>query len=167
MTLRSRMPLEERELPHEPGNFFSFRPLAANQLDEAGAVKVEKSAGLLRSISGIDLPDVKAVGEPAEPAGRPVEADPLAGYDAGLLVRYGLESWRGPNYEGADCSGAAKDEMDKTTRDWAARVIVEISSISLGEGRSSGDGIAANGSEPNRRSVSDGSGWPSASPPSS
>ena len=166
MTLRSRMPPGERELPPKPGNFFSFRQLAANQLDEASAIKLEKSAGLMRIISGVELPAAVATAA-QETADRLEEADPLAAHDAVLLVRYGLESWRGPNYEGAECSGAAKDEMDKTTRDWAARVIAEISSISVGEGRSSGDGIAANGSEPNRRSVSDGSGWPSASPPSS
>lgn len=165
MSLRSRIPVVEHEVPHEPGNFFSFRPLAAKQLDEARRVKFENSAALMRALSGIELPaNISNEVAPAmQGADSASEADPSAPYDADLLVRYGLDSWRGPDYEGAKCDGLAKDELTAATRDWAARVIAELSVVSAGEGRSSGAGIAENGSAPSRRSTSAPSGSPSAS----
>ena len=140
MAITTRLPNETREIPHELGNHFTFRVLSAKQLDESRRVAQEKQAAAARSFSGIEIPggndDVIAA------ARAKAAADPLTPHDVVTLVACGVVSWNGPNYDGVECDGAAKDELDQPTRDWAARTLIGISEISEGEAGGSGNSSA-------------------------
>lgn len=159
MALVDRIPPEEREVPHEPGNFFTFRVLTPRQLMEARGVQAKQSAedaGLYAAaIKGMDPAIVREATQLAQEA-QELQAggagagagatDPSAGYDAFTLVKYGLVSWRGsggppgaaggtdaravPAYDGVKCDDTSREQLDETTMKWAARTVAEISQLS-------------------------------------
>jgi len=136
-----RMMPEEREVAHSPGNWMSFRPLSGKQVNRAAAERTQEF------LSQYDPASLDALTKLASPATRtePKTApdDPLTAYSVDALLRWGLVSWRGPDFEGAACDDANKDDLDAATREWAARQVIDVSHITPGEGRSSVDGIAA------------------------
>ena len=154
----------------------SFRCLSDDELEEAETAAVKEYA--LR-YGGETLDALKAVsdfgGAPqkdgeaeksdllkeAERLAAAKPADPLAGLHLGTLIRYGLVSWRGEGYDGIPCDDETKSELDRHTRRWAARQIVELSIITEGEAPSSGDGIAESGTAAIHRSEYAESGQPS------
>jgi len=155
----------------------SFRCLSDDELEEAETAAVKEYA--LR-YGGETLDALKAVsdfggapqgtGEAAEKSDVVKEAerlaaakpaDPLAGLHLGTLIRYGLVSWRGEGYDGNPCDDETKSELDRHTRRWAARQIVELSVITEGEAPSSGDGIAESDMAAVHRSDYAASGQPS------
>ena len=157
----------------------SFRCLSDDELEEAETAAVKEYA--LR-YGGETLDALKAVsdfgGAPqkdgeveksylvkeAERLAAAKPADPLAGLHVGTLIRYGLISWRGKgvvHYDDIPCDDETKSELDRHTRRWAARQIVELSVITEGEAPSSGDGIAESDMAAIRRSDYAASGQPS------
>jgi len=151
-------------VPHEPGNEFEFRMLSAKQLDEASERQTDRALAMVGKLSGTGI-EIPTDAETIERTRRDGAANPAGGYDADLLVRYGLVNWRGEKYEGAPCDGPNKDELDTATRDWAADIALKISIISTeakasGEAQSSEAGSAVNGTG-SRRSASARSGAPS------
>ena len=175
--LVKHMPPAERAIPHQAGCFMSFRCLSDDELEEAETAAVKEYA--LR-YGGETLDALKAVsdfggapqgtGEAAEKSDVVKEAerlaaakpaDPLTGLHLGTLIRYGLVSWRGEGYDGNPCDDETKSELDRHTRRWAARQIVELSVITEGEAPSSGDGIAESDMAAIRRSDYAASGQPS------
>ena len=144
MALVDRIPPEEKEVPHEPGNYFSFRPLTALQCDEAEASGTKRLMDQAQSAKGLEAILQASPEEIATARQRP-EAK-IANLDKTLLVRYGLIGWRGPDYDGVTCDGAGKDMLRRKTRDWAALMIAEISEISEGEGSGSGNGTGSQSS---------------------
>ena len=134
--LVKNLPPVEREVPHEPGNWFSFRRLSAAEMDEAQADAVKETLNrygteAMEALSKMAVPDA---------ARQASQEDPLAGHSPETLVRYGLVGWRGPDYPGDDFSDEKKRELDAPTRKWAALQVLEMGSISAGEVPSSGDG---------------------------
>ena len=140
--LVKNLPSVECEVPHEPGNFFSFRRLSAQEMDEEQANTVKETidrygAEAMETFSKMTVPQ----GEAAQAA----RDNPLAGHSEATLVHHGLVSWRGPNYmnergEPENCTAEEKAQLDDETRRWAALQVLEISRISEGEVGSSGDG---------------------------
>ena len=101
MGLVDRIPPVEKEVPLEPGNYFTFRALSGNEIDT-----IRKD-------------------------GATAFAD---------LVKLGLVSWRGPNYQDRPCDEAVKALLDDDTRQWAATEVWECSHLQRGEARSSEHG---------------------------
>ncbi len=134
--LVKNLPPVEREVPHEPGNWFSFRRLSAGEMDEAQGDAVKDTLSrygteAMEALSKMAVPDA---------ARQASQEDPLAGHSAETLVRYGLIGWRGTDYPGDDFSDEKKKELDAPTRRWAALQVLEVGTISEGEAPSSGDG---------------------------
>ena len=136
--LVKNLPPVEREVPHEPGNWFSFRRLSAGEMDEAEADSVKDTMNrygpeAMAALSKMTVPDA---------ARQASQDDPLAGHSPETLVRYGLVGWRGTDYPGDDFSDEKKKELDAPTRKWAALQVLEVSTVSKGEAVNSGDGSA-------------------------
>ncbi len=134
------------EVPHEPGNHFSLRPLSKAQMDKArGQVMQElvetfgaDNVELIIKMQAIQGGQVCAkCGEqlPEKPEG---EKDELAGISPASLIRYGLKSWEGPLYTEV-ISPDTRAELDSATVDWAAREILHVSEPTAGESRNSGN----------------------------
>ena len=160
--LVKHMPPEERAIPHQGGCYMSFRCLSDDELEEAETAAVKEYAlryggetlDALQAVAGFGgTPQGKENGEAeksdlvkeAERLAAAQPADPLTGLHVGTLIRYGLVSWRGKgvvHYDDIPCDDETKIELDRHTRRWAARQIVELSVIVEGEASSSGDGIA-------------------------
>ena len=154
----------------------SFRCLSDDELEEAETAAVKEYAlryggetlDALKAVSDfgsapqkdgeVEKPDVV---KEAERLAAAKPADPLAGLHLGTLIRYGLVSWRGEGYDGNPCDDETKSELDRHTRRWAARQIVELSVIVEGEAPSSGDGIAESVTAAVHRSDYAASGQPS------
>jgi hypothetical protein len=137
--LVKHLPPEEREVPHEPGNHFSFRVLSADEMDDVDAGGVRETAERYGKATFDVLGSL--ANEAADQPARNGTPDPLSGKSERLLVLHGLESWRGPNYAD-ECTEQAKRELDTRTRRWAALAIVQMSVITEGEADGSGAGIA-------------------------
>lgn len=151
------LPLEEREIPHEPGNFLSFRRLTADEDDEAQAASVKETIErygpeAMKMLAGMDVP---------EQAKQAKEAGPLAGYSPKALVQLGLGGWRGPLYPEEEFGDTSWSELDPRTRAWAAEQVLDINGLLEGEGLNSVRGIGVNGTETARETASAGSGSPS------
>jgi len=97
------------EIPHEPDQWVQLRMLTYRQLAEARRVKLDDLFTVMRGLKDIALPqqDGQAV------------VDPLAGYDIGVLLRYGIVAW---SYG----ETVTPDELDDRTAQWAAREIVAL-----------------------------------------
>ena len=97
------------EIPHEPDQWVQLRMLTYRQLAEARRVKLDDLFTVMRGLKDIALPqqDGQAV------------ADPLAGYDVGVLLRYGIVAW---SYG----ETVTPDELDDRTAQWAAREILAM-----------------------------------------
>jgi len=152
---------EEREVPHEPGNYLSFRCLSGLQLEEAEAASTRElvermGAETLHALRPPTPPANGAKGRAAAAVDEVDEArrkDPLIGYSPAKLIEFGLVSWRGPNYDDVPMPIAAASRagdasvaetkaglLDKPTLRWAALQVLEVSRITEGEGSSSGRG---------------------------
>lgn len=183
MSLVKRLPPEEREVPHEPGNSMSFRPLSGMEIEEAQADNLRdigrrfpkeaiETFASLRTLQIAD--DQKSIemtrGEDGEwetgrvdvrARDREAPADPLTGYSVRTLLRHGLAGWSGAKYDGQETNDEAKDQLDAVTRRWAALQVLDASVILPGEAPSSAPGSSANGTELDRPAVFIESGQPS------
>lgn len=135
---------EEREVPHEPDNFFTFRTLSGPELDEADIAGTRRAAEQMKV-----LPDSIVNQALAKDSGREETRDEFRGYDKATLVKYGVISWRGPK-----CDRPPGDEeklkLDARTQEWAARQVFEMNVRPEGEGQGS-DGRSST-AEPSRMS---------------
>ena len=181
MGLANRREPLEVEVPHEPGNYMTFRALSAKRLKEAAGGFAREALELVGK-DGLEV--LRTMSREEEDAGRAVieeararataaapdaagantstsaDEDALSGYSDTVLLRKGLTAWRGPDYDGSPCNEVEQDELDEVTRRWAALQILSMSRITVGEASSSGVDGAANGATP-LRSASVESGTPS------
>lgn len=126
--LANKVTAEWVEVPHEPGNQFLLGALSWQQLKEARRERQREAFDLMRDM-GPDLLGAtpkQTAEDRAEARQRAVE-NPLDEYSEATLIRYGLQGWRGPGYEGADVSEAM--DLDEPTLQWAAREILSRSRI--------------------------------------
>jgi len=108
----------ERDIPHEPGQRMTFRPLSGDELDEAERAATRH---VVESVAGIDLSGIKRPDEePSQEDRRHTQ------YDASIIVKYGVVAW---SYE-FECNNANKRLLDAHTRNWARDVILEMNTRS-------------------------------------
>lgn len=127
--------IEEREVPHEPNNFFTFRNLTGPELDEADIAGTRRVAEQMKL-----LPESLINQAMAKDSGKEGEGDEFGGYDKVTLVKYGVQSWRGPKCDATNCDNEAKARLDARTLQWAARTVFDMNVRPEGEGEGSGSG---------------------------
>ena len=157
------VPNQEREI------FFKHRALSGLEIEDAQAAvarellerygeKVLQALGSLTGNTNKDDPDVKQAKELRD-------ADPLTGYSATVLLKYGLCGWRGGDVDTMPCDDIHKDDLDRDTRRWAALQVLKVSRLEDPESLNSAIGIVENGTEPRPvKSVSPASGSASSPP---
>lgn len=162
MAIVEKLPPEEREVPHEPGNYMSFRPLSNDEMADA-------RAGTVRELVSKFGPDISRLffeieRKQAEQANRKDDEMTVGEYSTPLLLR-GVVAWRGPEYEGLEPPQEHVGKLDSTTAIWAARQVLEVSRIAAGEERNSGAGTETSGpGDSESHESSDESGLPSPTP---
>jgi hypothetical protein len=135
----------EREVPHEPGHYFSFRRLSADEVDATKAAVIKEAAAMFDADSVAILkqlqdPDDEETKKATAMARAQQASNPLSGFSARTLVEFGVVGWRGVKYP--DFAEELKTEIDSETREWAALAVIEVSVISVGEAPSSLNGSA-------------------------
>lgn len=144
---------EWREIPHEPGNEFCFRPLSGPERTEAEQKQQKRSLALFEGLTlQKEMLEVirevqkdrqrqqveaakAAVDEALDKAFEP--ARPEDRFDPQTTVKYGLVDWRGPAYPKA-CGDQTKKQLDAATWEWAHEQVVSLSVRPPGEGNGSG-----------------------------
>jgi hypothetical protein len=116
----------KKEVPHEPGNWFSFRPLSG---DEKDAASDAQSAKFSATYSGEMIAALMRSEDQPSQQQRDRQADPLTGL-ALSHVMVGLVSWEGPHYSSSLCDEQNKMRLDDRTRRWAAREIAQLTGLS-------------------------------------
>jgi hypothetical protein len=186
---------QRMEIPHEAGNYFMLRPLGDAEVDDAEAAHAtalstrysKETMDALMSLAGGGnngeeselMKEVRtilaeeraakaaAAAESAgESDGRSPAIDPLGSLDPATVVKFGLVSWDGSDYDAIPLTNEMRDdigkELDRRTLRWAAREIAAMSVITEGEASSSGNGIGRSASlrstTPTSRSGTDGNG---------
>ncbi|TET95652.1 MAG: hypothetical protein E3J29_06525 [Dehalococcoidia bacterium] len=134
---------EEREVPHEPDNYFTFRNLSGPELDEADVAGTRRAAEQFKMLPERVISDMMS-----RQADEARERDEFRGYDKATLVRYGVQSWRGPKLDGRQCSDEEKAKLEADIEDWAARVVFEMNVRPEGEGRGSDGRSSTVGASP-------------------
>jgi len=124
---------KDLEIPHEPGNHFTFRNLSGPELDEADVAGTRRAAEQMKA-----LPDAVVNQAMAKDSGKEGERDEFRGYDQVTLVKYGVHSWRGQKCDATNCDDEAKVRLDARTLTWAARTVFEMNVRPEGEGEGSG-----------------------------
>ena len=119
---------KEVEIPHQRGNHFKFRNLSGPELDEADVAGTKRAAEQMKF-----LPDVVVNQAMAKDSGKDVQRDEFRGYDQITLVKFGVQSWRGPKCDATDCTDEAKAKLDARTLTWAARTVFEMNVRPEGE----------------------------------
>ena len=122
---------KDLEIPHERGNFFMFRNLSGPELDEADVAGTRRAAEQMKA-----LPEVLVNQAMAKDSGKEAERDEFRGYDKMTLVKYGVQSWRGPKCD-RQCTAEEKANLDARTLTWAARVVFNMNVRPEGEGEGS------------------------------
>lgn len=123
---------KDMEVPHQQGNFFTFRNLSGPELDEADVAGTRRAAEQMKV-----LPDSIVNQAMAKDSGKDVERDEFRGYDRLTLVRYGVQDWRGPDCGNHPCTDEEKARLDARTLEWAARVVFGMNVRPEGEGEGS------------------------------
>lgn len=128
---------EEREVPHDPGNWFTFTNLGGPELDEADLQGTQRVAERMKALPESII--AEGIARRREAGGTaPTPEEEFIGYDKATLVKYGISAWRGPKCE-RSCTPEARADIDAKTMDWAARVVFEMNVRPLGEESGSGD----------------------------
>jgi hypothetical protein len=112
-------------IPHEEGEWMELRAIGAKKLDEAADIRSRERIAALRAMGEEVLAAIGRMNS-AEPTGGKdepePESDPLDGYDVDTLLRAGITAW---SY-GAKLTPANIDDLDATTRKWAATEILAL-----------------------------------------
>ena len=136
---------KEVEIPHERGNFFTFRNLSGPELDEADVAGTRRAAEQMKA-----LPDSIVNQAMAKDSSKDEERDEFRGYDRVTLVKYGVQSWSGPKCDTRQCTPEEKANLDARTLTWSARIVFDMNVRPEGEGEGS-DGRSST-AEPSRTS---------------
>lgn len=111
---------EERAVPHEPGQSFTFRRLGWQALAEAGEARKRASFNDLKAMGGELFQALQTVDRTEQAQ---AEADPLTFYDRRTLLVAGIKGW---SYE-FPVNAETIAGLDDETAEWAAREILAIS----------------------------------------
>jgi hypothetical protein len=103
----------DMDIPHEPGQRMTFRPLSGSELDEAERAATKR---ILDMAQGLDLSKLATSQDVSDRDTRRTK------YDAEILIKYGVVAW---SYQ-AECDEANKGQLDARTRDWARDRILDM-----------------------------------------
>lgn len=118
--LTSRI-VKEVPIPHENGEWMRLRMLPGKKLQEARDEQTYKQLMLFRKMGADGVEAIqKASRQDAEAA---LKADPLSAYDIDVLLRAGIVAW---SYD-EKVTPQAIEELDETTRRWAAEELLKMS----------------------------------------
>lgn len=112
-----------REIPHEPGQWFEFRPLTGGERDAASESRLRQLLPLVKELEALTN----------RPAAEDAADDPAVAYDKEMLIRFGVVNW---SYD-EPCDDENKAQLDARTREWAAGVIAGDNSRSEDEKKGS------------------------------
>lgn len=136
--------LTEVEIPHEPNNFFTFRNISGPELDEADLAGTKRAGQQFRDMPDRIVSEAMAQDRGGDEDGKR-ERTPeqqFRGYDASVLVRYGVLRWRGPLYDNVECNDEQRLNLDARTMDWAAREVYRRNTRPEGEAEDSGSSLS-------------------------
>ena len=136
---------DEREVPHDLGNWFTFTNLSGPELDEADLQGTRRMSEQMKALPESVVAEGMARRRETDGA-QPTAEEEFAGYDKATLVKYGVTAWSGPACE-RECTPETRAELDAKTMEWAARVVFEMNVRPLGEGSGSGDSSATGSSD--------------------
>ena len=128
----------EWEIPHEPGQHMTFRPLSGSELDEAERAATKR---ILDMAQGLDLSKLSTTQDVSDRDTRRTK------YDADILIKYGVVDW---SYQ-AECDETTKRDLDARTRDWARDIILDMNVRLEGEVGNSGASSPEGASHPSSR----------------
>lgn len=117
----------QREIPHEPGNYFDFRRLNWVQLEKASKAKEHETFANLRVMGAEFVTQLREIKGESDNDDRVTEA--LQGFDRATLLAESLIAWTGPNYDGQELNAENIGRLDPETAEWAARGAYMISVI--------------------------------------
>lgn len=106
-------------IPHEPGETMTLRMLSWVQLQ---AARDARQAAALRGIRDLGVEMFGQLQQQASGIAAEGEADPLAGFDTGVLLRAGIAGWSYPDA----VTPEAIDALDAETSTWAARALLDL-----------------------------------------
>lgn len=137
----------ERDVPGEPGEQFTFRHLAAPEVDEAdlsGSARLGKELETLpQSLVGKVMDS--GTDKPADDVAR--REQQFRGYDPNVLVKYGIVAWTYKrDGQLVPCTPETIVTLIWRTRNWAAQTIFDEDVRALGELNGSGTKLAEDGS---------------------
>ena len=138
---------EEREVPHDPGNWFTFTNLSGPELDEADLQGTRRMSEQMKALPESVVAEGMARRRESGGAVQTTPAEQFAGYDKATLVKYGVTDWRGSKCDDRPCTPESLAALDAKTMEWAARVVFEMNVRPLGEGSGSGESSRRDGSE--------------------
>ena len=127
---------EEREVPHDPGNWFTFTNLSDPELVEADLQGTRHMSEQMKALPESVVAEGMARRRETDGA-QPTPEEEFAGYDRATLVKYGVTAVRGPACDWL-CTPEELMKLDAKTMKWAARVVFEMNVRPLGEGSGSG-----------------------------
>src|SRR3990170_909749 len=127
---------DEREVPHDLGNWFTFTNLSGPELDEADLQGTRRMAEQMKALPESVVAEGMARRRETAVASQPTPEEQFAGYDKATLVKYGVSAWRGFKCE-RPCTPETRIELDAKTMEWAARIVFEMNVRPLGEGSGS------------------------------
>ena len=126
---------DEIGIPHEPGEWIKFKPLAWGQLESAEQVRKGQAMRLAKDIPTAMFSKLSATPAGGEENGATpqVSRDPSDNYDKGTALKAGIASW---SYE-PEVSSDTIDQLDALTAAWAFLEIVSRNVRSEVEGEAS------------------------------
>ena len=110
-------------VPHEENEWVEIKMLGWAALRQAGEENTRRVIANARNLGGELMASLKDAAAPQ------AEADPLAGYDLGVLLRAGVVAW---SYK-KEPTPSALDSLDIPTAEWLAREIVTYSTPASGD----------------------------------
>lgn len=108
---------EQRQVPHEDGQWVEFQTLSGAQLDEAEEIQTQRSMALVKNF---DANTLRAWSETSKP--QQVDTSAAARFDKDTLIKHGVVAWSLEE----ECNDANKALLDSQTREWAVSVILEM-----------------------------------------
>lgn len=123
---------ERWEIPHEPGQHMTLRPLSWWHKQKASDAQTDSVIARVKTMGTDVMKELR--GAESRSDVQAAQADPLGSYDRALVLEFGIVEW---SYEEKLSPEAIKDLDDKTAEEAARRILV-ISSALDEEARKNG-----------------------------
>ena len=123
----------EEQVPHEPGQTFTFRYLTGVQMEQAEQRKATQAMMIFKDLPPDMIAAAMASGREAEDQQKDEPEDPYEAHDTTMVLNAGILAW---SYEG-EVSEDNISRLDGKTRMWAFRHLVDKNTIDVALGEDS------------------------------